>query len=222
MSDKTSVPSSGRFFNEFADTFDTFYDGKRSATMQWVDQRFRRDMFVRFQSTFDFLGDLTGRRVLDIGCGSGPYIAEALRRGAAHITGIDPAPRMLELARSRVAHLGGEQKVELLLGSFPESCPQERFDDAIVMGLMDYVEDAPSFMRALKSVVEHRAVLSFPSIHWFRTPLRKLRYRVRHCPVRFYRRDEIEGLAQGIGVRGYQLTKIPGAGMDYVLCLTMS
>jgi hypothetical protein len=52
--------------------------------------------------------------------------------------------------------------------------------------------------------------------------LRKLRYRVRHCPVRFYRRDEIEGLAQGIGVRGYQLTKIPGAGMDYVLCLTMS
>jgi SAM-dependent methyltransferase len=218
---RTAAPSSGRFFNEFADAFDTFYDGQRSLLMQWVDRRFRRDMFVRFQMTFDFLGELRERRLLDIGCGSGPYIAEALRRGAGHITGIDPAPRMLELAKQRVAQLEAEEKVRLLPGYFPQTCPDEAFDDAIVMGLMDYIQDAPAFMRALRSVVKHRAVLSFPSRHWFRTPFRKARYWVRRCPVRFYDRAEIEALVRSIDVSLYSLTKIPGAGMDYVLCLWM-
>ncbi len=106
--------SSGRFFNNFADAFDTFYDGKRSPTMQWVDQRFRRDMFVRFSLTFEFLGDLEGKRVLDIGCGSGPYLVEALKRGAAQAVWIDPAPRMQELARRRFGAISREARAHLL------------------------------------------------------------------------------------------------------------
>jgi cyclopropane fatty-acyl-phospholipid synthase-like methyltransferase len=98
--------SSGRFFDGFADVFDTFYDGKRSSVMQWIDQRFRSDIFIRYSLTFEFLGDLKGKRMIDIGCGWGPNIAEALQRGALHVMGIDPAPRMLELARERVAALG--------------------------------------------------------------------------------------------------------------------
>src|SRR5438067_9659353 len=97
--------SAGDFFHGFADTFDTFYDGKRSHFMRWVDQRFRRDMFLRFSWTFEQLGDLAGKRGLDIGCGSGPYIVEALHRGAAHMTALDPAPRMLELTKERVEKL---------------------------------------------------------------------------------------------------------------------
>ena len=66
----TATNRSGEFFHGFADTFDTFYDGKRTPVMRWIDQRFRRDMFVRYSLTFDLLGDLQGRTVLDIGCGS--------------------------------------------------------------------------------------------------------------------------------------------------------
>lgn len=218
---RTGMNLAGGFFNGFADAFDTFYDGKRSPTMQWVDQRFRRDMFLRYALTFDFLGDLDSKRVLDVGCGSGPYIAEALKRGALHVTGIDPAPRMLELARQRVSQLGMTGKVDLIEGYFPQTCPNGPFDAAIVMGLMDYVDDAPAFMRSLRSIVTGRVALSFPSTHWFRTPFRKVRYRMRRCPVRFYTRSDIESLARSIDVREYTLTKIPGAGMDYVLCLTV-
>ena len=63
-------------------------------------------MFVRMELTLDFLGDLSGKSVLDIGCGSGIYMEMALKRGASHVTGIDPAEGMLRLARERVTRLG--------------------------------------------------------------------------------------------------------------------
>ena len=213
--------SSGVFFDGFADAFDTFYDGKRSPFMQWVDQRFRRDMFLRYSRTFEFLGDLRGKRVLDVGCGSGPYIVEALKRGARHVTGIDAAPRMLDLAHQRALQHGMQDRVNLVEGYFPAVCPDEPFDMAIVMGVMDYIEDAPAFMKALRGFATERAAISFPSIHWFRTPFRKVRYRARRCPVWFYSRRDIEQIAESLNVREYRLDKIEGAGMDYVLCLSM-
>jgi ubiquinone/menaquinone biosynthesis C-methylase UbiE len=215
------MDASGRFFNEFADTFDTFYDGKRNPAMQWVDQRFRRDMFQRFALTFEFLGNLQGKRVLDVGCGSGPYIAEALRRGAGQVTGIDPAPRMLELAGRRVAGMAMQDRVQLIEGYFPQVGPAEPLDMAIVMGVMDYIDDAAHFLRSLRSVITEKAAISFPSVHWFRTPFRRVRYRVRRCPVYFYRRADIEMLVRELDVADYRLMKIPGAGMDYVLCLSV-
>ena len=42
-------------------------------------------------------GDVTGRRILDAGCGSGPLSA-ALRDRGAVVTGIDNSTAMLELA----------------------------------------------------------------------------------------------------------------------------
>jgi len=215
------MDASGRFFHSFADTFDTFYDGKRTPLMQWVDQRFRRDMFVRYALTYEYLGSLEGQRVLDVGCGSGPYIVEALKRGALHVTGIDPAPRMLELAGQRASRLGMEGKVNLVEGYFPNTSLAGPFDAAIVMGVMDYVADPSSFLRGLRSVITRRAVLSFPSTHWFRTPIRRVRYRWNRCPVYFYTRTQIEKLAQELDATEYSLTKIPGAGMDYVLCLSV-
>jgi 2-polyprenyl-3-methyl-5-hydroxy-6-metoxy-1,4-benzoquinol methylase len=52
----------------------------------------------------DLLGDVSGRRVLDLGCGAGQlalYLAEA---GAAEVMGIDASQRMLDVARTRRAH----------------------------------------------------------------------------------------------------------------------
>jgi cyclopropane fatty-acyl-phospholipid synthase-like methyltransferase len=213
--------SSGVFFDGFADAFDTFYDGKRSPFMQWVDQRYRRDMFLRYARTFEFLGDLRGKRVLDVGCGSGPYIVEALKRGALQVTGIDAAPRMLDLAHQRAMQHGVQDRVKLVEGYFPAACPDEPFDMAIVMGVMDYIEDAPAFMKALRPFVTERAAISLPSVHWFRTPFRKLRYRLRRCPVWFYSRRDIEQIAESLNVKEYRLDKIEGAGMDYVLCLSI-
>jgi len=58
---------------------------------------------------------VTGRRILDAGCGSGPLFA-ALRDRGAIVTGIDTSTGMLELARRR---LGDDQRSSACAGRRP-------------------------------------------------------------------------------------------------------
>jgi SAM-dependent methyltransferase len=213
------MKGSGDFFDGFAVSFDGFYDSKRNPLMQWVDRTFRRDMYLRAEKTFEFLAPMTGRSVLDIGCGSGFYIANALRRGARLVTGLDPAPGMLTLAKQRVEAQGASDRVRLLEGYFPQVRPSEPHDFAIVMGVMDYIEDPAAFLRALRESIRTGAAVSFPSRHWFRSPVRKFRYDLRRCPLWFYTDESIRGLLQKSGFTKFELHKIPGAGMDFVACL---
>lgn len=206
----------GTYFDGAAITFDTFYDRKRSAFMQWVDRSFRSDMFERFRLTFESLGPLDGKTVLDIGCGSGPYVVEAVRRGAGRVVGLDMADGMLELARQRATAAGCSERCEFLPGTYPEDAPTGPFDCAVVMGVMDYVPDPLGFLSAVARQVRRRAVFSFPSTHWLRTPIRQVRYWVKRCPVYFYTRPRIESLMTSAGFSDLAVVKIPGAGMDFV------
>jgi 2-polyprenyl-3-methyl-5-hydroxy-6-metoxy-1,4-benzoquinol methylase len=58
------------------------------------------DPFGLLGPLLDLLGDVTGRRVLDAGCGEG-YLARVLAARGARVTGIDLSPRLIELARAK-------------------------------------------------------------------------------------------------------------------------
>lgn len=47
-------------------------------------------------------GDLRGRRVLDVGCGTGRLATLLVERYACKVWGVDPEPAMIEVARTRV------------------------------------------------------------------------------------------------------------------------
>ena len=209
----------GTYFSKAATTFDTFYDHKRSAFMQWVDRKFRSDVFKRYHLTFETIEPLNNKTVLDVGCGSGPYVVEAARRGSKRVVGLDMAQGMLDLARQRAVTTGVADKCEFLLGTFPKDAPQEIFDYSITMGVMDYIADPSAFLSALAERIQLRAVLSFPSVHWFRTPFRKFRYWLKRCPVYFYKPMQIKELSKTAGFSNAKIEKIPGAGMDYFVTL---
>lgn len=206
----------GTYFDKAAATFDTFYDHKRSLFMQWIDKMFRSDMFERYRLTYQALEPMSGKSVLDVGCGSGPYCVEAARRGSKRILGIDMAQGMIDLGRHRSVAANVADKCEFRLGTFPECALEEVFDYAIVMGVMDYIADPLAFLSSLAQQVRIRAVLSFPSKHWFRTPLRRLRYRIKKCPLYFYDSSRIKQLMKAAGFSNIKTEKIPGAGMDFV------
>jgi SAM-dependent methyltransferase len=52
----------------------------------------------------EMMGDIAGRRVLDLGCGGGQLASYVAERGAASVTAIDASERMLAVARERWAH----------------------------------------------------------------------------------------------------------------------
>jgi len=216
--DISSSSQAGEFFDRFAPVFDSFYDGTRTRFIRWFDRHFRADIFIRFERTFETLGSLDGKTVLDIGCGSGRYALEALRHGAKHVYALDAAPGMLALLRDLLEtnHFAGRYSPIEAVFPAKDLTP---CDCAIIIGVMDYVADSVAFMQALRPLVKDCAALSFPSRHWLRTPLRLLRYRIRKCPVFFYRESEIREIAMTAGFRQVSIYKIPGAGLDYHVCV---
>ena len=105
----------GSYFDKASVTFDTFYDNKRSVFMQWVDKRFRSDVFERYYRTFEILQPFSGKTVIDIGCGSGPYVVEAIKLGSKRVVGFDLSQGMLDLASERAQKAGVRDKCEFLL-----------------------------------------------------------------------------------------------------------
>lgn len=207
------------FFDRFSADFDTLYDYQRGAVMRWLDNKFRNGIYERFVKTFEVLGNLEGKTVLDIGCGSGPYIKEALERNAKFVTGLDPASGMLKISAQRLNNEAFKKRFTLIEGLFPDTKVQEH-DFAIVMGVFDYVDNKEAFLSQLNRVVKGKVVASFPSKHWFRTPLRKFRYKLRNCPLWFYDESQIRDLARKSDFSGADISKIRGAGQDYVVVLT--
>jgi 2-polyprenyl-3-methyl-5-hydroxy-6-metoxy-1,4-benzoquinol methylase len=53
-------------------------------------------------ATLDLLGDVSGKQVLDLGCGEGRFCRLLAQRGAS-LTGVDLSSRMIELAREAEA-----------------------------------------------------------------------------------------------------------------------
>jgi SAM-dependent methyltransferase len=80
-----------------------------------------------------------GRRVLDVGCGSGVDLVR-FARGGADASGIDLAPSAIELARRNVGHRG--LAADLRVGS-AEALPYaaETFDFVFAHGVMQYTAD---------------------------------------------------------------------------------
>ena len=63
---------------------------------------------------FHLLGDVTGKTVLDLGCGQGENCLALMLRGA-YVVGIDISPELLELARERQRLNFGESELGSLL-----------------------------------------------------------------------------------------------------------
>lgn len=82
-------------------------------------------------------GQVSGRRILDAGCGAGPLSA-ALCDAGAHMSGIDASAGMLALARQRL----GEQ-ADLRVGDLSEPLPfaDGAFDDVVASLVLHYLRD---------------------------------------------------------------------------------
>ena len=91
------------------------------------------------------LEPLRGLRVLDIGCGAG-LLAEPLARLGAAVTGIDPAPRNIEVAKAHAAQsaLGVDYccAAAELLGA-----EGARFDIVLTMEVVEHVREPEGFLR---------------------------------------------------------------------------
>lgn len=90
-----------------------------------------------------------GRRVLDVGCGSGEFL-ELLASTGAEVAGIDPAPAMLELARRSVPG------ADIRSGDFSElPWPAASFDVVTAVNALQFADDMVVALRQAARVLRH-------------------------------------------------------------------
>lgn len=91
---------------------------------------------------------LSQQRVLDVGCGGG-LLSEALTRHGAHLTGIDMAPAMIEVARLHAHESRLSIDYELCSAEAYAERATERFDVITCMELIEHVPSPASLLAAI-------------------------------------------------------------------------
>ena len=95
-------------------------------------------------------GEVSGRRILDAGCGSGPLSA-ALRARGAVVTGLDVSTAMIDLARQR---LGEDADLHVANLGAPLPFADAEFDDVIASLVLHYLEDWAGPLSELRRVLK--------------------------------------------------------------------
>jgi magnesium-protoporphyrin O-methyltransferase len=191
------------YFDRMATAFDDYYrQPKHNLLARLGHVVFRKPGLVRrFQATIDLLGDVSGQRILDAGCGPGAYAVYLWRHGA-RVTGIDVSERMIEAARANAEAAGWhDAEADLRVGDVSELAAGEPYDAVIAIGVFDYLgpDVRGPFLAHLAALTRGPVVATFPKRFTPQMPVRRLYFVGKECPVYFYTSKAIRELARGAG-----------------------
>ncbi len=205
-------------FERDAQSFDAIYRLERSPFWRWVNTTLRKAVFERYTITFEQAGDVTGKKVLDVGCGSGVYSIDFVRRGAGRVVGVDFSGNMLKIASQEAKQHGVADRCDFIQADFLELELDEKFDFSIAMGVFDYVPDQVTFLRKMVALTTGKVIVAFPSHSLLREPARRLRYRLSgKGEIYLYSREDVERIATQAGLLEKEIIHIPSSGGVYVL-----
>jgi len=201
-------------FDADAERFDEIYESRKGPLRWFVDDVWRGVVQRRFELALELLAPLEGKRVLDVGCGSGRYCIAFAERGAAKVVGIDYAPAMLKLAEEHAADADVSAVCEFRRAEFPGGVADgERFDVAVAMGYFDYVPDPAAHLARMRELTDGTIVASFPKRYDLRAPLRRVRFKLNRCPLFLYSAPHVETALSQAGIQSFDLVDL---GRDYV------
>ncbi len=136
--------------------------------VNWICWRFSYETMVEHygdafcNTTFCVTDDLLrtlippGGSVLDIGCGGG-RLSQMAARHAGRVVGIDYDPRNIAIARA-----GNTQPhVEFRLGDVRTVLPGEQFDVALLVAVLEHIQDVDQLLREIHRV-SRRLVVEVP------------------------------------------------------------
>lgn len=201
------------YFEEIARTFDSYYreEAETSSLIGKIAHAvFRKPaMACRFQATFDFLGDLAGKKILDVGCGSGIYGIEIAKRGGQS-DGIDVSQAMVDLALENAEKAGVSDRCRFFLKDLWEFIPGESLYSAgIAIGLFDYIppEKQKEVLVKILSFVSKEVIATFPKKWVPATLFRKIWFLKKKLDVYFFTKADIR-----------KLTPSPSFDVTYTNC----
>ena len=162
---------------------------------------------------------LSGRDVLDVGCGGG-LLAEAMARKGARVVGLDLASDLLEVARLHALETGTRLEYRLEPAEEHAATHAARYDVVTCMEMLEHVPDPAAVVAALATLVKPGGHVFLSTIN--RTPrayalaIIGAEYVMRllppgtHTYEKFIRPSELSAWARAAG-----LEVVDVSGLDY-------
>jgi 2-polyprenyl-6-hydroxyphenyl methylase/3-demethylubiquinone-9 3-methyltransferase len=171
---------------------------------------------------FDRHIDWRGKDVLDLGCAGG-FMAEALARRGATVTGIDPAADAVEAARRHAAETGLRIRYDTGVG---EALPygDGAFDAVVCVDVLEHVADLDLVLSEVARVLRPGGLFLYDTINrnalarlatiTMAEDILRLLPRGTHDPALFIRPAELRRAMEGAGLVPGPVTGLGPRGLD--------
>jgi 2-polyprenyl-6-hydroxyphenyl methylase/3-demethylubiquinone-9 3-methyltransferase len=162
---------------------------------------------------------LEGLTILDVGCGGG-VLSEPLARLGARVTGLDPAPTNISVARLHAERAGvavdyRNETVEAVVAR------GETFDMVLAMEVVEHVADVQAFVNACAGAVKPGGCLVMATINRtlrsFASAIVGAEYILGWLPKGTHEWDKFvtpEELSSAIGNAGFAVNDLTGVGYN--------
>ena len=121
------------------------------AARTWPDSF---DVLMEFTAQLNLIGEVDGKRVLDLACGSGAKVVHLARQGAREVVGVDISETFVRDA----ARLEPPPATRFLRGDISRLDEIEglsgRFDVVLLLNALGYADDELVTLRAIRALIE--------------------------------------------------------------------
>ncbi|MDB5902752.1 MAG: ubiquinone biosynthesis O-methyltransferase [Betaproteobacteria bacterium] len=112
----------------------------------------------------DSIAGLSGKTVLDVGCGGG-ILSEAMTARGARVTGIDLADKPLKVARLHLLESGLEVEYVKIAAEALAATSDTRYDVVTCMEMLEHVPDPAATVRACSELVKPGGFVFFATLN---------------------------------------------------------
>ncbi len=141
---------------------DEFFKGYKSLR----DKEVNANNLFEIPTMHSLLPDLTGKRVLDLGCGFGEHCVDYIKRGAVRVVGVDISENMLKVAREE----NSDPNITYLNMPMEDvAAIDETFDVVISSLALHYVENFKGVVEAVSGLLTDGGIFLFSQEHPFST-----------------------------------------------------
>ena len=137
---------------------DTFFEGYKGIR----DRKVNANNIFEIPALFSLLPDLTGKTILDLGCGFGEHCKEFVSKGAEKVVGIDISTKMLEIAKEE----NSDPKITYINMPMEDIGElSEKFDLVISSLAFHYIEDFSGVVKKINDLLNPGGLFVFSQEH---------------------------------------------------------